>query len=114
MADPRWELDDHRTPAGGRPVKEFLDGLSKAAKPTVYAALAMLEAHGHRLLMPRSRALGDGLHELRVAHPEGPFRILYCFRPGRRIVLLHAFVKRTEQTPKQDLDLARARKRALG
>ena len=43
----------------------------------------------------------------------GPFRIIYCFRPGRRVVLLHAFVKRAQQTPREDLDLARARKRAL-
>ena len=75
--------------------------------------LAMLEEQGNRLLLPRSRALGEGLHELRIEHPEGPFRIVYCFQPGRRIVLLHAFVKRTQQTPKEDLDLARARKRTL-
>ncbi len=57
--------------------------------------------------------MGSGLYELRIAHHEGPFRILYCFRPGRRIVLLHAFVQKTERTPMNDLDLARARKRAL-
>ena len=112
MDDP-WELDDYRTPQGGRPVREFLDGLSKMARPRVYAVLAMLEELGNRLLLPRSRALGEGLHELRIGHPEGPFRIIYCFQPGRRIVLLHAFVKRTQQTPKEDLDLARARKRRL-
>ena len=63
--------------------------------------------------MPHSRAMGSGLYELRIAHQEGPFRIVYCFRPGRRIVLLHAFVKKTERTSKSDLDLARARQRAL-
>lgn len=94
-------------------MRQFLDALSKTAKPRVYAVLAMLEAHGNRLLMPHSRPLGDGLYEIRVRHQEGPFRLIYCFRPGRRVVLLHAFVKRTEQAPKEDLDVARARKRAL-
>lgn len=113
MSDGPWTLDDYRTPAGARPVKDFLDGLSKRAKPRVYAVLPMLEEHGNRLLLPHSRALGEGLHEIRVPHQEGPFRIIYCFRPGRRIVLLHGFAKKTHKTPKEDLDLARERKRAV-
>ena len=111
--DPGWSVDDYRTPTGGRPVYEFLQGLSKAAKPRVYAVLAMLAAEGNGLLMPHSRSLGEGLHEIRVRHAEGPFRVVYCFRPGRRVVLLHAFVKRSQETPKGDLDIARMRKRDL-
>ncbi len=112
-AEHPWSVDDYRSPQGGRPVKDFLTGLSKGARPKVYAMLGMLERYGNQLGMPHSRSLGHGLHELRAAHPEGPFRLIYTFRPGRRAVLLHAFVKRTEQTRKQDLDLARARQRAL-
>lgn len=105
-----WQVDDWRGPSGARPVKEFIDGLSKAARAKVYAGLTMLEEHGNRLQLPHSRALGEGLHELRITHPEGPFRIIYCYQPGRRVVLLHAFVKRTEETRRSDLDLAQARK----
>lgn len=75
--------------------------------------LAMLEEHGNRLLMPHSRVLGEGLYEIRVPHGEGPFRIIYCFRPGQRIVLLHGFVKKTQKTPREDMDLARKRKQAV-
>ncbi len=103
-------MDDVRTTQGGRPVKAFLDGLSRQAKAKVYAALEMLAQEGNRFRMPKSRSLGEGLHELRIPHPKGPFRIIYCFLPGRRILLLHAFVKRTEQTPQQDLDTARYRR----
>ncbi len=106
----RWELDDYRGPHGARPVKAFLDGLAAPAKAKVYAALEMLAAEGNRLRLPKSRALGNGLFEIRVAHPEGPFRIIYCFQPGRKILLLHAFVKRAEQIPAQDLELASDRK----
>lgn len=70
----------------------------------------MLAERGNQLMMPRSRALGRGLHELRIMHPEGPFRIVYCFLPARRVLLLHGFVKRKEQTPAGDLALAQARK----
>lgn len=113
MSGGPWTVDDYRTSTEGRPVRDFLAGLSKAAKPRVYAVLAMLEERGNQLLMPHSRPLGDGLYEIRVPHPEGPFRVIYCFRPGRRIVLLHGFVKRGRKTPKEELDLARQRKRAL-
>lgn len=105
-----WELDDYRGPHGARPVKTFLDGLAAPAKAKVYAALDMLATEGNRLQLPRSRALGDGLFEIRVAHPEGPFRLIYCFQPGRRVLLLHAFVKRTEQISAQDLQVAKGRK----
>lgn len=91
-------------------MKAFLDSLSKGAKAKVYAALEMLAGEGNRLRFPRSRPLGQGLFEVRVAHPEGPFRILYCFLPGRRIVLLHGFMKRTEEIPQEDRTLALARK----
>ena len=106
----RWEIDDVRTGRDRRPVKDFLDGLSKETKAKIYAALEMLAQEGNQLRMPKSRSLGEGLHELRVPHPEGPVRIIYCFLPGRRIMLLHAFVKRTEQTPRRDLDLAKERR----
>ena len=89
-------------------------GLSEDARAKATATLEMLAERGNRLVLPHSRALGGGLFEIRVGHPEGPFRIVYCFRPGRRVVLLHAFVKRTQETPKEDLNLARARHRALG
>lgn len=105
-----WQVDDWRSANGARPVREFIDGLSKAARAKVYAAVTMLEEYGNRLQLPHSRALGNGLHELRISHPEGPFRVIYCYRPDRKIVLLHAFVKRTEAIRQSDLDLAQARK----
>lgn len=105
-----WRVDDVRGPQGSRPVKAFLDALSKHARAKVYAAPEMLAREGNRLRFPKSRPMGGGPFELRIPHPEGPYRIIYCYRPGRQILLLHAFVKRTEQTPSEDLRLARERK----
>jgi phage-related protein len=72
-----WTVDDYRGPGGARPVRAFLDGLSVAARARVAAALTMLEQEGNRLRFPRSRSLGGGLHDLRITHPEGPFRLIY-------------------------------------
>lgn len=69
----------------------------------------LLSEFGPLLRMPYSRALGKGLFELRLRAPEGDGRVLYCFRRGRQIVMLHAFIKKTQATPRADLKLARRR-----
>ncbi|HET9853500.1 MAG TPA: type II toxin-antitoxin system RelE/ParE family toxin [Methylomirabilota bacterium] len=107
---PRWEVDDYRGPRGARPVRAFLDGLSEAARDRVAAALEMLASEGNALRFPRSRPLGAGLFELRISVPDGTLRLLYCFRPGRRVIVLHGFAKKTQKTPPEDLALAQARK----
>ena len=71
--------------------------------------IELLAAHGPDLRLPHSRAMGDGLFEIRPRGREGIGRALYCFRLGRRIVVLHAFIKKTAQTPERDLKLARKR-----
>ena len=59
--------------------------------------------------MPHSRALGGGLFELRPRGKEGIGRVFYCFVVEKRIVILHAFVKKTRGTPKKELNIARRR-----
>jgi len=61
------------------------------------------------LRMPHSRAMGGGLFELRVRGREGIGRAFYCFVVGQRIVILHGFIKKTQETPEQELRLARKR-----
>ena len=75
-----------------------------------YARLVeLLMEFGPKLRMPHSRAMGDGLFELRPRGREGIGRALYCFIVGQRIVMLHAFVKKTRETPEKELRLARKR-----
>jgi hypothetical protein len=69
----------------------------------------LLMEFGPNLRMPHSRAMGDGLFELRPRGREGIGRALYCFVVGQRIVVLHAFIKKTQDTPEKELRLARKR-----
>jgi phage-related protein len=55
----------------------------------------LLIEFGPDLRMPHSRAMGGGLFELRPRGREGIGRALYCYITGRRIVVLHAFIKKT-------------------
>jgi len=69
----------------------------------------LLMEFGPDLRMAHSRAMGSGLFELRPRGREGIGRVFYCFVVGQRMVILHAFIKKTEETPKQDLRIARRR-----
>ena len=64
---------------------------------------------GPDLRMPHSRAMGSGLFELRPHGREGTGRALYCYVTDQRVIVLHAFVKKTRTTPQRDLRIARKR-----
>ena len=68
---------------------------------------------GPSLRLPHSRAFGDGLFELRPRGRAGIARAFYCFMLGRRVVVLHALIKKPQQTPDHELKLARKRLKEL-
>ena len=68
-----------------------------------------MELYGPDLGMPHTRAMGDGLFELRIKAAEGIVRVLYCTVVERRVVFLHQFVKKSEKTPSKELEIARRR-----
>ncbi|MBD2445297.1 type II toxin-antitoxin system RelE/ParE family toxin [Dolichospermum sp. FACHB-1091] len=63
--------------------------------------------------MPTCRPMGDGLFEVRTNLPQNKIaRVLFCFYEGK-MILLHGFIKKSQKTPKQQLDLAWERKHTL-
>jgi len=72
-----------------------------------------MEAFGPDLGMPHTRAMGDGLFELRLKAAEGIARILYCTMVGRKIVILHQFIKKTYKTPTKELSTAKRRMKEI-
>ena len=69
--------------------------------------------HGPNLRLPHSRAFGEGLFELRPKGKAGIGRAFYCFFSGRRALVLHAFVKKSQQTPDRELKMARKRMKGV-
>lgn len=75
-----------------------------------YARLVeLLIEHGPSLRLPHSRAFGDGLFELRPKGSSGIGRAFYCYMVGKQVIVLHAFIKKSQQTPDNELKLARKR-----
>lgn len=68
-----------------------------------------MEIYGPDLGMPHTRAMGDGLFELRLKAAEGIARVFYCTMVARRIVMLHQFIKKSEKTPRKELEIAQRR-----
>lgn len=73
----------------------------------------LLIEHGPNLRLPHSRAFGDGLFELRPRGKSGSGRAFYCFLIGQRVMVLHAFIKKSQETPKHEIKLARKRMKEI-
>lgn len=68
-----------------------------------------MEVYGPDLGMPHTRAMADGLFELRLKAAEGIARVFYCTLAGRRVMMLHQFIKKSEKTSLNELKIARNR-----
>jgi len=57
--------------------------------------------------------MGNGLFEIRAKGKEGIGRSLFCTVKGKEIIVLRSFIKKTQKTPKRELEKARNRMKEL-
>ncbi|MBR0756282.1 type II toxin-antitoxin system RelE/ParE family toxin [Bradyrhizobium jicamae] len=99
-------------PSGREPVRDWLRDLSAEDRKIVGEDIKDVE-FAWPIGMPLCRSLGQGLWEVRSTLTQGRIaRILFCEQDGK-MVLLHAFIKKTQKTPQADLDVAIKRKRDI-
>jgi phage-related protein len=70
-------------------------------------------AIGPNLGEPHTKSMGSGLFELRLKGAEGIARVFFCTLIGKRIVMLHSFIKKTDRTPKRELEVAQDRMKEI-
>lgn len=87
-------------------VQSEIDALPMGLRVRYALLTDRMEIHGANLGEPHTKPMRDGLFELRLKSTEGIARVFYCTLIGKRIVMLHSFVKKTQKTPKRDLQLA--------
>ncbi|NVK75737.1 MAG: type II toxin-antitoxin system RelE/ParE family toxin [Oceanospirillaceae bacterium] len=99
---------------------QFYDGVEDSIlsmPPKIQARmiklLELMEKHGAHLGPPHTEAMGDGLFEIRAKAQEGIGRSLFCYLKGKQIFVLHAFVKKSQKTPKKELELAKSRQKEV-
>ena len=70
-------------------------------------------ALGPNIGEPHTNAFGDGLFELRLKGAEGIARVFFCTLVGKRIVMLHSYVKKSERTPTREREVAETRMKEI-
>ncbi len=103
-----WQLVLYATESGRSPVAEYLDSLAAEEAARLRQDIDLLRRFGVRLGAPHVRCVGSSLWELRI-RGRLQHRVLYFAATGRELVLLHAFAKKTQKTPRVELQTARRR-----
>jgi phage-related protein len=98
-----WKVSFYHDARGRSPVIEYLDGLVARDRARVARYLELVREFGPRLAMPHARHLDGGLWELRP----GAHRVIYAAVASERVVLLHAFRKKSQKTPRREIERAR-------
>jgi phage-related protein len=66
----------------------------------------LMQEFGANLGMPHTKVIQNGLFELRLKAKEGIARTFYCTKVGKKIMVLHVFVKKTQKIPTKELKIA--------
>jgi phage-related protein len=102
----------YRSATGREPILEWLRSLDKDDKRTIGLDLMRVQ-FGWPIGMPLVRSLKDGLWEVRSGLPSQKIaRLILCFH-DKTLVVLHGFIKKTQKTPAEELELARRRMREV-
>ena len=72
-----------------------------------------MTAIGANLGPPHTESFGDGLFELRLKGADGIARVFFCTLIGRRVMMLHSFIKKSQKTPLRELKIARKRMKEI-
>jgi phage-related protein len=91
-------------------VKAELDALPVDMRASFERIVQLVQAVGlERVHEPYIKHLGDRLWEMRLRGRDGIARALYVTAAGRRVVVLRVFAKKTQKTPRREIELARQR-----
>lgn len=109
-----FEIIFYKDDKGNNPIEDFLLKLENSNKVLVVKTRQGIEKLRNRLYHkePLSKYIEPGLWEVRIKARD-ILRILYTFRKGKIIILLHIFIKKQQKTPEGELEIARNRLKEL-
>jgi phage-related protein len=100
---------DYRIECYSEEVEENILALPDTLAARYVVLTRRMTAVGANLGPPHTESFGEGLFELRLKGAEGIARVFFCTLIGRRIMMLHSFVKKTPKTPPREVEIARKR-----
>ena len=85
--------------------KEFFDRLDTGTQDKILYVLMLLQTQD-RIPLKFMKLIEEGLYELRIEYQSNIYRIFFCFDEGRIVILFNGFQKKTEKTPKKEIEKA--------
>lgn len=102
-----FEVEYYEKRDGTLPAEEFILSQDTKMQAKLFRLIELLELKGNNLREPYSKFLSDGIYEIRAIQGNDITRVLYFFVVGRKVILTNGFVKKTQKTPKSEIDLAK-------
>ena len=103
----KFTVEFYEKANGEIPVEEFLLRLDKKMRAKLLGILEILQEKGNQLREPYSKHLDDGIFEIRGKVGSDISRVLYFFYYEGKIVMTNGFVKKTQKTPKSEIETAK-------
>jgi len=105
-----WKWVYYKAASGRVPVKEFIDEQVEEVREKIFFDLQRLVRFNVRLGSPYAEKVeGRDFWELRTKMSGDIYRTFYFAQTGRKFVLLHSIQKKSQKTPKKELDVAEER-----
>lgn len=102
-----FEIIFYHASKGDCPVLRYLKSIDdKKLYAKILRDIELLKISGNLLHEPYSKSLSHGLFELRTKQGSNISRIIYFFVVGNKIILTNGFIKKTNKTPKEELNKA--------
>ncbi len=109
MQQDDWTIIFYIDEQGHDPVRAFLEGLDPKTQARFAWSMEQLRVRNVRAREPLARHLEGKVWELREESNTNIYRLLYFFFVGRRIVVVHGFQKKTQKTPRREIETAQRR-----
>lgn len=103
----KYEVIFYDKSDGTEPAKDFILSVDKKMRAKILKTIVILQNNGTDLRMPYSEHLEDGIFEIRAKVGSDISRVLYFFVIGHRIILTNGFIKKTQKTPKGEIEKAK-------
>ena len=103
----KFEVEFYENAKGEQPAKEFLLSLDTKMRAKMVNTISILQDNGYELREPYSKHLSEGIFELRAKVGSNITRVLYFFYVDKHIILTNGFIKKTQKTPKTEIEKAK-------
>lgn len=103
----KFEVIFYNKEDGTEPAKEFILSLDKKMQAKMLRTIEMLQNNGYELREPYSKSVNEGILELRAKVGSDISRVMYFFVVGKKAILTNGFIKKTQKTPKEEIERAK-------